>query len=204
MSRIVKGETAIGLRAHSGWAALVAVAGSAGGIEIVARRRIELADPAIPGAKQPYHEAEGLSPQEARALLDRLEASAEGLARKAFDEVLRELARESRKPRVCGLLAASGRPLPALASILASHALIHAADGEHFREALSRAGGHYRLRVLRIREKEVLERASGALGLSGETLGRRLAELGRAVGPPWTQDQKLAALAGWIALENGR
>jgi hypothetical protein len=203
VSRVVKHATALGLRAHSGWAALVAVAGSAAGIEIVARRRIELADPALPGSKQPYHVAEGRPPHEARALLDRLEASTEGLARKAFDEVLRELAGESRKPRVCGLLAASGRPLPALESILASHALIHAADGEHFRNALSRASEHFRLRVLRIREKEVLERASGALALSAEALGRRLAELGRAVGPPWTQDQKLAALAGWIALEEG-
>ena len=197
----MKGRTAIGLRAHSGWAALVAVAGSSAGIEVVERRRIELADPDVPGSKQPYHEAEGLAPREARALLDRLEASAEGLARKAFDEVLRQLARNGREPRACGLLAASGRPLPALESILASHALIHAADGEHFRQALTRAGEHFRLRVVRVREKEVLEVASGALGLSPEALRQRLGELGRAVGPPWTQDQKLAALAGWLALE---
>jgi hypothetical protein len=201
VSRVVKQRTAIGLRAHSGWAALVAVAGSAAGIEIVARLRIELADPEVPGSKQPYHEAEGLPPEQARALLDRLEASAARLARDAFKGVLRELARSGREPRVCALLAASGRPLPALESILASHALIHAADGEHFREALSRAGEHFRLRVLRVREKEVLEKASGALNLASEALGRRLAELGRALGPPWTQDQKLAALAGWLALE---
>ena len=81
MSRIVQGRTAIGLRAHSGWAALVAVTGSAAGIEILARRRIELADPDVPGSKQPYHEAEGLPSHEARDLLDRLEASAESLAR---------------------------------------------------------------------------------------------------------------------------
>jgi hypothetical protein len=201
VSRAAKGRAAIGLRAHSGWAALVAIAGSAAGIEVVGRRRIELADPAIPGSKQPYHEAEGLPPEKARALLDRLEADAQNLARKAFGEVLEELARKGHEPRACGLLTASGRPLPALESVLASHALIHAADGEHFRAALSRAGEHFRLRVLRVREKEVLEKASGALNLASEALRRRVETLGRAVGPPWTQDQKLAALAGWLALE---
>ena len=33
-------------------------------------------------------------------------------------------------------------------------------------------------------------------------LQRRVQEMGRAIGPPWTQDQKLAALAAWIALES--
>ncbi len=201
MSRIVKHRTAIGLRAHSGWAALVAVAGSAAGIEVVDRRRIELADPDVPGSRQPYHEAESLPPGDARALLDRFEASAQSRARKALDEVTRELARDGRAPRACGLLAASGRPLPALESILASHALIHAADGEHFRTALSRAGEHFRLRVFRVREKEIFEKASQALEIPAEALRRRLGELGRSIGPPWTQDQKLAALAGWLALE---
>jgi hypothetical protein len=201
VNRIVKQRTAIGLRAHSGWAALVAVAGSAVGIEIVARRRIELAAPDLPGSRQPYHEAEGLPPEKARALLDRLETSAESLARKAFDEVLRELAGKGRTLRACGLLMASGRPLPALESVLASHALIHAADGEHFRKALSRAGEHFRLRVVRVREKDIFEKAAEALGIPAEALRRRLGELGRSVGPPWTQDQKLAALAGWLALE---
>jgi hypothetical protein len=201
VTRIAKGRAAIGLRAHSGWAALVGVAGSAAGIEIVERRRIELADPDVPGSKQPYHEAEGLPPHEARELLDRLEASAESLARDAFDGVLHGLARKGQEPRACGLLVASGRPLPALESILASHTLIHAADGEHFRKALSRAGEHFHLSVLRIREKEAIEKASRTLGLSAEALQLRLGELGRAVGPPWTQDQKLASLAGWLALE---
>jgi len=37
------------------------------------------------------------------------------------------------RPVGSALLLASGRPLPKLETILASHALIHTADGEHFR-----------------------------------------------------------------------
>ena len=40
-------HAALGLRAHSGWAALVAVAGTRGAPAVIDRRRIELADPTI-------------------------------------------------------------------------------------------------------------------------------------------------------------
>ena len=193
-------RAAVGLRAHSGWAALVAVAGTPRSIDVVARRRIEIADPAIPGSKQPYHEAERLPVDKAGELLDRCMRGAEWLARKAIGAVLDELAREGHESRACGLLLASGRPLPALEAILASHALIHTADGEHFRDALARASEHVRLTVIRVREKEVLERASAALGIPVPRLQAHVQELGRSLGPPWTQDQKLAALAAWLAL----
>lgn len=191
---------AIGLRAHSGWAALVAVVTTPRGIEVAERRRIEIADPAIPGSKQPYHEAEGLPVEKAARLLDRCERGAGRLAQQALGEVLDELARRGRKPRACGLLLASGRPLPALETILASHALIHTADGEHFRAALSRASEHFRVPVVPIREKEVWDRTSAALRVTRDALERGIQEMGRDLGPPWTQDQKLATLAAWFAL----
>jgi hypothetical protein len=191
---------AIGLRCHSGWAALVAVSGTPSGVEVAARRRIEIADPAIAGSKQPYHEAERLAVEKARQWLKRCEQEAERLARDALREVVEELARAGRKPGACALLLASGRPLPGLEAILASHALIHTADGEHFREALTQAAGRLRLPVHRVREKEIRDRASEALRRPASELERRVAELGHSVGPPWTQDQKLAALAAWWAL----
>src|SRR5438067_2289475 len=51
---------AIGIRMHSGWGALVAVSTSAGSVEVVERRRVVIATPGTPGAKQPYHFAENL------------------------------------------------------------------------------------------------------------------------------------------------
>ncbi len=40
-----------------------------------------------------------------------------------------------------------------------------------------------------------------AAGVPQDVLRNRIAGLGKALGPPWTQDQKLAALAGLLALD---
>src|SRR5947208_2598466 len=52
-------RAAIGIRAHSGWGALVAISGSPGSLRIIDRRRVIVADDAIAGSKQPYHFSEG-------------------------------------------------------------------------------------------------------------------------------------------------
>ncbi len=193
-------QTALGLRAHSGWAALVAVAGTRKSIEVIDRRRIELADTAIPGSKQPFHAAEGLELKKAERIVDGCAAGARRLARQAFRAVIDDLRKKGHEAVGCGLLLASGRPLPALESILASHALIHTADGELFRDALVHASEKCGLPVTRMRERELYARGAEELCVPAEELQRRIAELGRTIGPPWRQDEKLAALVGWLAL----
>jgi hypothetical protein len=87
-------RAAFGVRAHSGWAALVAVAGSVCVPEILDRRRISLVDPAAPapqvpghGPEQPYHIAKELKPEEAEAYLARSAKIARKLAHSALAEV---------------------------------------------------------------------------------------------------------------------
>ncbi len=191
---------ALGLRAHSGWAALVAVAGTPRSPEILLRRRVELADPKFEGSKQPYHAAEGKKLPAAEKIILRCAGDARRLAARAFDEVLAELAKNKRSVAACGLLLASGRPLPGLDAILASHALIHTADGELFRDALAAEAEKRGLPVTRIREKEIFSRAAAALSIPEEEIAQCLKAAGRLVGSPWTQDQKFAALAAWLAL----
>src|SRR6202166_5474157 len=53
----VPADAALGFRVHSGWAALVAVAGPLAAPAVLARRRIELIDDASPGGAQPFHAA---------------------------------------------------------------------------------------------------------------------------------------------------
>ena len=192
--------SAFGLRAHSGWAALVAVAGSPESPAVLLRRRVELADPGTQGSKQPYHAAEGRKLAIAEKIVNRCAADARGLAREAVRSAIRELEAEGHRVVGCGLLLASGRPLPELASILASHALIHTADGELFRDALAHAMERCGLPVTRVREKEVFERAAKDFRTAADALRQRVDEIGRPIGPPWTQDQKLASVAGWLAL----
>jgi len=100
-------------------------------------------------------------------------------------------------PYVDGLWATA---YPKAQWILASHALIHTADGEHFRDALAAASEGHRLPVTRIREKELWARAEAALRRPAKDLQAAVAAWGKALGPPWTQDQKLSALGAWTAL----
>ncbi len=192
----------LGLRAHSGWAALVAVGGSLPAPEVVDRRRIEMA--AGPEAKQPYHAAEELPLPKAAALLERLSRQAQARAAAGLGAALQDLRAEGYDVVRMVILAAAGRPLPPLESVLASHALIHTADGEHFRDALAAASEGLRLRVTRIREKELLARAEAALRRPAKDLQAVVTAWGKALGPPWTQDQKLSALAAWTALADPR
>jgi uncharacterized protein YifE (UPF0438 family) len=87
-----------------------------------------------------------------------------------------------------------------LEKILASHALIHTADGELFREALLHASARCGLRDFTIKERELLERAGQALRLKSTVLMDRVTELGRSFGAPWSQDEKFATIAAWLAL----
>jgi hypothetical protein len=90
--------------------------------------------------------------------------------------------------------------LPGLRDVLASHALIHAAEGELFREVLREASRRCGLGVLEVKERDLEDLAAQALQGGAAEWRRRLAEWGKALGPPWTQDQKRAALGAWLAL----
>jgi hypothetical protein len=191
-------RAALGFRVHSGWAALVAVAGSP--LAVVDRRRIEIADPAIAGSVQPFHAAEELASAKAERLIQRCSKSTQRLARGALGAAIDRLRQTGHEVVGCGVLLGSGRPLPPLAQILASHALIHTAEGEFFRDAIVEAARHWSLAITGAKERDLLARAAADLRTPTEKLQRRLAELGRSVGPPWQQDQKQAALVAWLAL----
>jgi hypothetical protein len=185
---------------HSGWAALVAVSHSAGKVEVIERRRVAITTPGSPGANQPYHFAETLELPEAETFLGTCFAASKRLALAAVQDVLAEL--RGRQYRVVGsaVLLASGRPLPPLSKILASHALIHAAEGEFFREVFSKACEELGLYVTGLRERNLDERVQTTFGKAATRTWRQIFALGRSLGPPWTKDQKTAALAALVVL----
>jgi hypothetical protein len=191
---------AIGWRAHSGWAQLIALGGPLAAPAVLARRRVELADHWMPGSVQPFHAARDLGPEAGERLVARCRQASLDLARLALREARAELGRLGYRLAACGLPQSSARPLPAFAAILASHPLLHTAEGELFREVLATAGSELGLAVVRVKEKELLDRCAAATGLAVADLQRHLADLGRTLGPPWRQDEKLATLAAWCAL----
>jgi hypothetical protein len=73
-------KVVFGLKAHSGWAALVVIGRQGGEFVVVDRRRLELVE--HEWAKQPYHAAEGLEAKEARELVKRGIEAARKIARR--------------------------------------------------------------------------------------------------------------------------
>ncbi len=154
------------------------------------RRRIEIAGPGVRGSKQPFHAAMALPLEEAEALVARAIESSRALALTAISAAREALRSQGHEVVCCAvLLAGSVKPLPALGKILASHALIHTAEGELFRKVLLWAARECQLPVTGVPEK-----------LFDASSLPRLASLGKLLGPPWTRDQKQATLAALMAL----
>ena len=105
---------------------------------------------------------------------------------------------------VFGMTARAGRPLPALAGILAAHAMIHTAEGELFREVLRHAAASCRLSIHATPERNAYEYASAMVGISAAQMQEQISSLGRGLGPSWREDHKLATLAAWVALKAAR
>ena len=117
-----------------------------------------------------------------------------------MNSVVQDLRKKGYEVAGCVNLRASGRPLTTLAATLASHALIHTAEGEFFRAALAHASAGCGLTLRELKERELFECAARELNLSPAELEQILKDWGKLLGPPWRQDQKYAALAGWLAL----
>ena len=193
-------RTAIGVRMHSGWGALVAVSSTDGSVEIVGRRRIDLISGGAAAAKQPYHYARNLELSEAEKVLANCFESSRSLAFAAVKDVVDAL-RSRQYGVICSaVIQASSRPLPPLPKILGSHALIHTAEGEFYREVFSKGCEDLDLSVTGIRERDLNERVDTAFGKAASRIRQQISAFGRTLGPPWTQDQKTAALAGLLAL----
>ena len=176
-------RASFGIRVHSGWGALAAVSGKPAAFEVIDRRRIVITDPLVEGANQPYHFAKELKLPAAEEYLDACAAISERLAVLALLEALEELRGRGYRVERCAILLASGRPLPLLPKILASHSLIHTAEGEFFRRAFWTAGELLGIQVTGIREQDLEDSLIPP----------------RPPGPPWTTDQKTACAAAALA-----
>ena len=191
---------ALGFRVHSGWAAAVVLCGPLDAPVVVDRRKIQLVKIFSYTFRQPYHTAAKMPLQDAIKFIRGVQSEAKRLALFSLRSLQTDLADGDFKIVRGALLLASGRALPALEQILASHALIHTADGELFRDSLRASCALFHLPVVGIREKELFAAASKAFGMQPAVLKSRVAAIGKALGPPWSQDEKYAALGAWLSL----
>src|SRR5262245_59950992 len=155
-------KVAFGMKAHSGWAALVVIGERDGELVVVDRRRVELVEEEW--ARQPYHAAEDLEPAAARDVVKR---GVEAARRIAVREMRAAVGRErERKNEVtaCAVLVVDPMPDWSVEEILAVHFRMHKAEGVLFRDALVRAARACELRLAEISEKLLTKSAESALG----------------------------------------
>jgi hypothetical protein len=174
--------TALGFRTHTGWAVMCVVrAGKPP--TLVSRTRVQLCPASVPA--DVYHVA-----AEDREHLDK----AEQLIARVVDASVkgaRAAIRDAADDVVAVALVAEPRDLPALPRILASHALVHSAEGEMYREVMAEAADAEGVPVFHFPSSELVGAARQEL----------LKAFGEAVGTPWQREHKEAALAAVMALE---
>lgn len=195
-------RVAFGIKAHSGWAALVVLGTSSSELQVVDRRRMELVEKdEAPWAKQPYHAAEHLDAGDARILVRRGLVSARRIAIREMRTAVKRARETGHEVTTCAVLVVDPMPDWTVAEILAVHFRMHKAEGVMFRDALTHAATTCGVGLVEIGEKELDEHAERVMASSMNSLRKTIAALGKSVGPPWGKDQKDAALAAMIALQ---
>jgi hypothetical protein len=166
----------IGVSDHGGWAVLVTASGDG---TLLDRRRVELVDEDLP--KIPHHsEGQRLPIDEAVALVERVQASAEKHAKLALDNIAATL-----PVRIAGIALRQCPELPpTIAERIRNYRASNIADWVMYRRALAAAAEARGWTVHWYDARKVLDGAS-----------RNLVELRKSIGPPWSNDHKLAMAA---------
>ena len=191
-------QTALGFKAHTGWAAAVLVGDEGDRPVVLARDRVELNDPDLPG--QAYHASADLPLGEAAALVARSEAAATAGATAEIGRLVEAAGQAGHDVVAVGVPVGNARIPSDLAAILKSHMLLHAAEGELFRTALAEGAAAAGLKTFQLPARELPLFAAEALGLATGAVAGYLTALGKPLGKPWTADQKDATVIGWLAL----
>jgi hypothetical protein len=191
---------AIGFTVKSGWAAAVMIAESREGLRVLDSRRVELCDPDVEEARQPYHDGFATM-RKPGAKLTRLLASVRQFGQRSILQFLKE----TRTLADAGALSGAGVIVGSLidpSTIGNEHIRIHAMEGKLFREVILDAAEQHGLRCAVWRERDLMASAQTALHLSDASIKKTLAQCGAAcaVCKPWRTEQKRAALAAWLVI----
>ena len=178
----------VGVSDHGGWAVFVTVAPDG---TLLDRRRVELVDDALPAIPH-HHEAQQLPMDEAVALVERVRASAEKHAALALDAVAATV------PHIQGIALRTCPPLPAtIPERITDYRARNVADWVMYRKALAAAAESRAWPVHWYDAKSVF--ASAAAAMHVEDLDAHFLQIRKSIGPPWTQDHKLAMAAAVVA-----
>jgi len=189
-------QAAVGFRVKSGWAATVLLVGPLQSPHVLDRRLIDLSDPAVPETRQPYHAAMGRLEEDDARVTARLE-----VIQRVTNGSVTELLKDYRDTgcEVCGAALVVGSQIDP-ASIKNAHIRAHALEGRLFRTVLEDAVRSCGLPCSIVLERDAYSKATSALARSEANLKRAVSGLGRWLDGPWRADEKMSALAAWMAL----
>ena len=187
---------ALGFRVKSGWAAAVLLTGSTRSPQLCDVRRIELSDPQLPETRQPYHAAMGKLETDTTQM-DRRVSLVRRIARQSIATLLADYRQRGYRISRAALVVGSQVDPDSIAN---DHIRAHAFEGQLFRSVLEEA-----LQACGIRTDILIERNAYAQGIaklkqSNDNVRGVIQDFGKAAQGPWRAEQKLAALAAWLAL----
>ncbi len=194
-----KATAVLGFRPHTGWTVAVALGGAPANPNLLDRRRIEFGPPGE--ERFVFHRAAEGPVAKAAVAIAKIRSAAELQATRALETLLTELKDKGVTVRAASV-PTSRKPSPEkLEEILSVHSRIHAAEGAFYRDVIAGACARTGLKVHRVIERELTLLAAELLPGGKRGLELQLRDMGEALGPPWSEDQKLATLAAWIYLE---
>ena len=179
-------RSALGLSVHTGWAAGVLLGEHD---HVLARFHVDMGKAEHGGNVHAYHAA--VDAKDPVATIERVRTWALAGARTAFDAMTSEHA-----IAMCAIIVGNVPPPPSLEKILASHAALHTAEGELFRDVLATVAAERRMAVQRIAAKKLKPEAQRIL----DDPDAWAKALGKGLGPPWSKDHRDAAVAAKLAM----
>jgi len=175
----------LGVHSRTGSAEAVAVSVTRGGPTLLGRWTLDLLDG---DERQIFHVVAGLPLAGAEPRVAAVVEHATAIATNRIAEITQRVGRLAAVGVIVGDF-----PVPdSLAAILASHTLMHAAEGAMFRDALLDAATTAGVRAVGVSRNLATERLVG--DLAGPVAG-----VGVAAGRPWRKEHKLATVAALMA-----
>jgi hypothetical protein len=182
----------LGFRVKSGWAAVVLITSSSKAPRLVDSRIIDLSDPDVAHARQPYHAGFGTEQTDASAVT-RLVKGIERFSRRTIAKLVAAY-REQHRVRAAAVVVAS---LTDPATITSPHMRAHASEGRLFRRVLVEGLERCGVGVQVVLEREVYGLLGKALRCAPHVAKSKIAELG-VTADRWRAEQKVAAAAAWL------
>jgi hypothetical protein len=190
---------ALGFRVKSGWAAVVLLTDTALSPQLSDIGRIELCDPRLPETRQPYHAAMGKLETNSTKLNHR-ERVVRRISRQSLTKLLNGYRQKGFRIERAALVVGSQIDP---ANIANPHIRAHALEGRLFQTAVAETLQDHEIRTEILLERDVYDKATTQLKTSVLRIRRTIQDLGRFADGPWRTEQKLAALAAWVALCQG-